>query len=450
MDSEIRTPPSPGVVSSPASVPPVQAAWPVAVQLLGRWLADRERVDRVMEEVPPGLTPVERARCQHLVFGVIRHASRLEEALSRLIAHPPRFVTRAALFVAGFELIEAGQDGASAPGQTAKVVHYAVEQTKTLASPAEARMVNAVARRLAAALQAEVPPPALAPAAALAAYFSHPLWLVRRWLTEFGAAPTRALLEWNQRPAPVYARWRPLATDPRPDWLRPTRWPDFWEVPPGRWPEIEPLVKGGSLYLQDPGTRGAVDLLAPAAGETLLDLCAAPGGKTVAMADRAGSGRVVAFDLPGDRLIHLRENLAVIRGVETCLVPGNLFEEPGLALSQQGQPLSYAGVLLDAPCSNTGVMRHRVDVKWRLQEGDFTRHARQQTALLLAAGRLVAPGGRLVYSTCSLDPEENGQVVRSFLARAPGFSLEAETVTVPWESGHDGAAAFRLRRAAAP
>jgi len=432
-----------GLADAPVAPP---AAWPAAVGLIARWLADRERIDRIMDEVPPGLTSVERARCQHLVFGVVRHASRLEGALAQLIAHPPRFVTRAALFVAGFELIEAGPESPAAPGQTAKIVHYAVEQTKTLASPAEARMVNAVARRLAAALQAETPPPALAPAAALAAYFSHPVWLVRRWLTAFGAAPTRALLEWNQRPAPVYARWRPGTAGPPPDWLRPTRWPDFWEVPTGRWPDVEPLVKGGLMYVQDPGTRCAVDLLDPQPGEILLDMCAAPGGKTVAMADRAGSGRVVAFDLPGERLIHLRENLAVIHGVETALVPGNLFEEPGLALSQQGQPLNYAGVLVDVPCSNTGVMRHRADVKWRLQEGDFGRHARAQTALLAAAARLVAPGGRIVYSTCSVDPEENEHVVAAFLARASGFALEAKTITVPWESGHDGAAAFRLRR----
>ena len=111
-------------------------------------------------------------------------------------------------------------------------------------------------------------------------------------------------------------------------------------------------------------------------------------------------------------------------------------------------PDAYAAVLLDAPCTNTGVMRHRVDVKWRLQEGDFRKHAAQQLALLHAAARLVAPDGRLVYSTCSIDAEENARVVTAFFeSRAGGpFRLERQTVSLPWESGHDGAAAFLLRR----
>ena len=436
---------------TPAATPPSQMApWPVAVALLARWLAERERIDRLMDEIPPGLSPVDRARCQHLVFGVIRHASRLEAALARLIAHPPRFVTRAALFVAGFELIEAGTDGADPAGQTAKVVHHAVEQTKVLASPPEARLVNAVGRRLAEALRAAAPPPALAPAAALAEYYSHPVWLVRRWLAEFGREGARALLEWNQLPAPVFVRWRPGGSAAPADWLKPTRWPDFYEVPTGRWADTEPLVRAGLAYVQDPGTRCAVDLLAPQPGETLLDLGAAPGGKTLLLADRAGTGRVVAFDLPGERLVRLRSNLAAGGRTAAVVAEGNLFEEPGLALARHGQPISYPGVLLDAPCSNTGVMRHRVDVKWRLQEGDFSRHARQKAALVAAAARLVAPGGRLVYSTCSIDPEENERVVAAFLGRAAGFRLEAQVIARPWECGHDGAAAFCLRRSGPP
>jgi 16S rRNA (cytosine967-C5)-methyltransferase len=119
------------------------------------------------------------------------------------------------------------------------------------------------------------------------------------------------------------------------------------------------------------------------------------------------------------------------------------------ALVARWLPDEYAAVLIDVPCSNTGVMRHRVDVKWRLQEGDFARHAHQQLALLSAAARCVAPGGRLVYSTCSIDPEENERVVAAFL-REPGeqFTLEAQAMGHPWETGCDGMGAFRLRRKA--
>lgn len=423
---------------------PRPAAWPAAARLIARWLERHERLDTLLETLPPGLAGAERARCQHLVFGVVRHFGRIEAALGRLVAHPPRFSTRAVLFVAGFELIEAAGE-AEGSGRVAKIVHHAVEQTKTLASPAEARLVNAVVRKLAAAL-AE-PPPAAPPPAVLAEYFSHPEWLVRAWLAQFGAEAARALLEWNQQPATVYARWR--ATDEAPpSFLKPTPWPGFFEVASGRWAEVEPLLKGGKLYLQDPGTRLAVELLAPQPGEVVLDLCAAPGGKSLLIADAMKSGKVVAMDLPGARIDRLKENLSRVSGVEVALVQADLLADATHALRAHKLPEEFAAVLLDVPCSNTGVMRHRADVKWRLQAGDFKKHPQQQLALLHAAARLVAPGGRLVYSTCSIDTEENDAVVKEFFnSRAGGpFKLESSGQSLPWITGHDGAGAFLLRR----
>src|SRR5580704_17641847 len=126
------------------------AAWAVAAKLVARWFADRDRIDQLLDGLPATLTGVERARCQYLVLGVVRHAGRLEAALDRLIAHPPRFVTRAVIFIAGFELIDAGVTGED--GLAAKIVHHAVDQARALASPAEARLVNAVLRKLVAAL----------------------------------------------------------------------------------------------------------------------------------------------------------------------------------------------------------------------------------------------------------------------------------------------------------
>jgi len=453
-----------------------RGAWPAAAHLVARWLERRERVDELLETLGGSLAGAERARCQHLVYGVIRHFGRIESALGRLIAHPPRFSTRAVLFLAGFELIDSAGSPA-ADGQVAKIVHHAVEQTKSLASPAEARLVNAVVRKLAAAL-ATPPPPKLAPAEALAEYFSHPVWLVKRWLAQFGADGARALLEWNQRPAPVYARWRPVsiaaaaapsaetpasaesvaavtpvaapAPEAPPSWMKPTAWAGFYEIEPGRWTQVEPLLRAGKIYLQDPATRLAVDLLAPQPTEIVFDACAAPGGKSLLIADAMQHGKIVALDLPGARIDRLAENLSrVPTTVGVALVQGDL--QAGLVpiLKEHGLPAGYRAVLLDVPCSNTGVMRHRVDVKWRLQEGDFKKHPRQQLALLAAAARLVPPGGRLVYSTCSLDPEENEHVVKAFLADRHGqWTLEEHTISLPWTTGHDGAGAFRLRRGA--
>ncbi len=426
---------------------PPTASWPAAARLVARWLERAERIDTLLDTLPRTLAGAERARCQHLVLGVVRHFRRIDAALGRLIAHPPRFSTRAVLFIAGYELIEAANANAPADeGRVAKIVHHAVEQTKALASPAEARLVNAVVRKLAPVMAQPAPAPT-APVEELAEFFSHPDWLVKSWLAQFGPADTRALLEWNQRPSPVYARWR-AAEIPRPEFLRPTQWPEFFEIESGRWPEVEPLLKTGKLYLQDPSTRLAVELLAPQRNESALDLCAAPGGKTLLIADRMKTGQLVAVDLPGARIDRLKENLARVTGIEPALVQGDVTEGLGVALREHRLPDSYDAVLLDVPCSNTGVMRHRVDVKWRLQAGDFKKHPRQQLSMLHAAARFVRPGGRLVYSTCSIDREENDEVVRQFLAGKAGgpFALESSRTSFPWKDGHDGGGAFLLRR----
>jgi 16S rRNA (cytosine967-C5)-methyltransferase len=415
------------------------------VSLVARWLDLRERIDVLMESLPASMGGAERARCQHLVFGVVRHFGRIETVLGRLVAHPPRFVTRAALYVAAFELIEASAEGGDA-GQPARIVHHSVEKTKTMASPAEARLVNAVVRKMATILPGQRPPGPIAPADALADFFSHPEWLVRRWLAALGAGATRSLLEWNQSPAPLYARWRDRSIPPA-DWLQPSEWKGFYTVPSGRWPDVGPLLKSGSLYLQDPGTRLAVELLGPGPGEPVLDLCSAPGGKSLLIADAMGSGRIVSMDVPASRIDRLKENLSRTGEVEAALVQADLLKGPAAVLREHRLPVEYPAVLVDVPCSNTGVMRHRVDVKWRLQEGDFAKHARHQGALLGAAARLLAPGGRLVYSTCSIDSAENERVVDAFLDRNRAFALEKSAVAVPWIDRHDGAAAFLLRRA---
>ena len=461
-------------------------AWPVTVALLERWLGRSIRVDALLEGAgrkrPGGLSGEERARCQHLLYGALRNLDRLDAILGTLMTRPPRARLRAVLLVSGFELLEAATtpDG---EGPAARIVHHAVGQAKRLLSPAEVRLVNAVLRKLARAPDLHRPAPdAEAGAAELAWFFSHPVWLVRRWQAQFGAAATRSLLQWNQTPPPVYGRWRGPAAPP--GWLQATPWSGFYIVPAGHWPEVERRLADGALYLQDPATLMAAELLDPQPGETVLDLCAAPGGKSLLLADRleartfrsgadapaclpsdlsaavcrtkaglpavgpAKAGRVVAVDLPDQgRLDRLKENLAKARTTNVALVQADILKLAPRLLREHGLPVEYSAVLLDAPCSNTGVMRHRVDVKWRLQEGDIAKHAGQQLALLTAAARFVAPGGRLVYSTCSLEAEENEGVVGAFRQAAGNrFRLEQTRHGRPWEAGCDGAGVFLLRR----
>jgi len=323
----------------------------------------------------------------------------------------------------------------------AKVIHHAVERAKSVASPKEARLVNAVARKMADRL-------AVKPADA-ATEFAHPEWLVTRWTRQFGAETTRQLLAWNQQPAPVYARWRTEA--PVPDLLAPSKWPGFYEVKAGHWEDIRRLAAEGALYLQDPSTRLCIGLLAPQPGETILDACAAPGGRSLFIADTMKSGKVVALDEPAPpgktdlRLQRLKENLSrAPAGVDVAMVEADLAKVNTVFYRNLNLPESYDAVLLDAPCSNTGVMRHRIDVKWRLQDGDFVRHQQQQLGLLHAAARLVRSGGRLVYSTCSIDADENDGVIKAFLASRVGSraKLARSVQAYPWTDGHDGAGAF--------
>ena len=422
-----------GVRSTPAD------GWVTAVQLTELWLARQERVDTLLEALPAGLAPQERARCQHLFYGVVRWHSRLESALKGLMTHPPRTKVRAILLLAGFEVLEGKSDA------LAKIVHHAVERAKTVASTKEAGLINAVARKLAARLAAGPVVTGVA-SADLADEFAHPEWLVQRWLKLVGPDAARQLLDWNQKPAPVYARWRTEA--PVPAFLALTPWPGFYAVQAGHWEDVRGLANDGTIYLQDPSTRLCIELLAPQAGEAILDCCAAPGGKSLFIADTMKTGRVVALDAPGARIDRLKENLTRARGVEVALVQADLRSVASQFYRQMNLPDTYDAVLLDAPCSNTGVMRHRIDVKWRLEPNDFVQHSQQQLELLHAAARMVKPGGRLVYSTCSIDTAENESVIKGFFDSRAGapFKLVRSVAAKPWIDGHDGAGAFLLKK----
>lgn len=419
--------------------------WVAAVTLTERWLARADRVDTLLEGLAANLPTQERARAQQLFYGVVRWSTRLEAALAGLMTHPPRTKVRAVLLVAGFELLDQRLSGRAADdGGVAKVIHHAVERAKSATSQKEAKLVNAVARKMAARL-AEKP-------VDLATELAHPEWLVGRWSKQFGEATARKLMEWNQQPAPVYARWRKTEVAV-PEFLAPTQWRGFYEVKPGKWDEVRRLAQDGTLYLQDPSTRLCIELLAPQPGETILDACAAPGGKSLFIADTMGTGKVIALDEPVEpgksdiRLLRLKENLArAPAGVDVAMLQADLRQVGTPFYRNLNLPESYDAVLVDAPCSNTGVMRHRIDVKWRLQDGDFARHAEQQLELLHAAARLVKSGGRLVYSTCSIDGMENEQVIKAFFeSRAGGaFKLSCSVQAYPWTDGHDGAGAFLL------
>ena len=198
--------------------------------------------------------------------------------------------------------------------------------------------------------------------------------------------------------------------------------------------EVPGFAEGGFI-VQDPGTALAVELVDAQPGEAILDACAAPGGKTIQLAWRGA--KVTACEVNPKRRRKLEENLKRV-GVEV--------EVADALDSCRLQSIAFGKVLVDAPCSNTGVLRRRPDARWNWSVEKLEALVKLQAEILDQVEPLVAPGGTLVYSTCSNEPEENLEQVNAFLVRHPDFKLDVTRESVPFESGHDGAFAARFVR----
>jgi len=284
--------------------------------------------------------------------------------------------------------------------------------------------------------------------------YSHPEWLYERWRTRFGEDNTRALLEWNNKPPATYARlnslkataealaqrWEAegvLFTPRNWDWTEPDTVFELRSHPP-----LASLqtFQEGLFYIQDPGTLLAVRALDPKPGEAILDACAAPGGKTTYIAQlMQNRGLVMAQDIDVRRREMVREN---------CNRLGVRIVNLSRATTAVNQDLSepFDRVIVDVPCSNTGVMRRRVDLRWRIEQAELKRLAATQMQLLEKAADQVKPGGVLVYSTCSLEPEENGELVQRFVSEYSSFKLDHERALLPFDEGVDGAYVARMIR----
>ena len=231
---------------------------------------------------------------------------------------------------------------------------------------------------------------------------SHPDWLIERWRARFKPGELQAILEADNAILPLTVRPNPLRA----------KGPVELEGDPA----ADPRFEAGEYTVQDETSMKVAPLLDPKPGERVLDLCAAPGGKTTHLAElMGGKGRVVAVDLPDRIDLVVRsakrlglENIECVAGDGATIA----FREP------------FDAVLVDAPCSNTGVLARRPDVRWRLKEKEIEGAVAIQRRLLENAARLVAPGGRIVYSTCSLEPEENR-------IDLPGFRVVREELTLP-------------------
>jgi len=320
--------------------------------------------------------------------------------------------------------------------------HAAVHETVAIAAKKQRSIVNAVLRT---AIRQRNELFADANAQLLFVRTSHPQFLVERWQQHFGTEYTEKLCKWNNRPAPIYGRINRIKIDPEvfallyPDSRPLPSNPDFVEF--NNLPTA--ALDSGQCYIQDPSTAMACQLLDPKPGEKILDACAAPGGKTTYLAQlMQNRGLIIACDRDRKRLQILKDNIGrlgttIVRAIRHDWARDDPPEEI-LSIAP------FDRVLLDAPCTNTGVMRRRIDVRWRLRPEDFSRMSNEQLTIARAVIGLLKPGGTLVYSTCSLEPEENEQVVRRLLAEPPAPGLEAEKESLPFRDSFDGAYAAKI------
>jgi 16S rRNA (cytosine967-C5)-methyltransferase len=344
-------------------------------------------------------------------------------------------------------------------------VNESVNLVKRARAASAAPMVNAVLRR--AARQTDEPPGASLddPLERFAVSTSHPRWLIERWIAAFGEAETRQLALANNQPPPVAfrvnTRRAPMdeviaRLESEGLRLRPSRVaPDAFVVEDGPAARLAQAAKCGAIYIQDEASQLVSWLLGPASGERILDLCAAPGSKSSHIAALAGGKAwVMACDIHPHRLATLVATCKRL-GIES-VAPVALDAARELPLLESA-PL-FDRVLIDAPCSGTGTLRRNPEIKWRLTADSIARLADVQLSLLRRATATLKRGGRLVYSTCSIEREENEAVIHRFLENAAPFrvvapSAPAELVTgegfvrtFPHRGGADGFFAAVLER----
>jgi len=289
-----------------------------------------------------------------------------------------------------------------------------VELAKSAGNRFAAGMVNAVLRKIAGQPKSKETVTVTNPAQ-LAAAYAHPQWLVERWVNHFGMPSTWQICEYDQQPAPAFVRLI------EPEAERKLLVEDIELAPATFLGNVRRVVRGdvsstaafrdGQIRIQDEGSQLVAEIAGH--GQRILDACAAPGGKTAILAERNPGASIVACDVSKRRLDEMRRTLRDRPNVDFRLADVTKLQlEPEFDL-----------VLCDAPCSGTGTLARNPEIRHRLKPEELQRQHDRQVAILSSVMRGVRPGGRLLYSTCSLEPEENEAVVRECLNRREDFEL---------------------------
>ncbi len=350
------------------------------------------------------------------------------------------------------------------------IASQTVEEIRERHGSGLAGVANAVLRSLAGG-DYSWPDAAENPAGFLAASTSHPEWIIERWLSRWGFERTQQQAHWdNVRPS-IWLRANRLRGDSawaeeklresQIDFETRQEFNGYYRLKGSLYPQAAALVQAGDFSIQDPSASLATRLLNPRPGMKILDLCAAPGGKTAHLAElSANEAVIVAVDKSAPRLKKLKEALKRlgIGGVVDVVADGRAFD------SRKAEFGLFDAVLLDVPCSGFGVLARRADLRWRHKPEEMPELVQLQKTLLRAGSRCVRPGGALIYSTCTIEPEENEQVILNFVEKFESFILDesisnlpprfvagpGQLATISPRDGIDGVYAARLTRLSRP
>lgn len=401
------------------------AAW-----VLERTLASLAPVDAFLDPALERFDPRDQRLLVELVLGTLRWLRRLDAVVTQASDRGMDRIDpalRAPLRIAVYQILFLDR----VPGHAA--VNEAVDQARRLTHRGGASFVNAVLRRIARSPRLEDWPVREGdPVRRLAVEMSHPDFLVERWVERFGPDVARSVLQANNRPKPRHLLafrdrgGRELLAERLIDAgleVEPSSLSPMGLVVRSGDPLATDAYRRGDLYVQDEASQAAAWIPPPEPGERVLDAAAAPGGKAFALVAREPEVRPVLADVDPGRLPRLRENLRRLgRSLPVVLADARRPPWGG----------TFDRVVLDLPCTGTGTLRKHPELKWRIGEDEIGRLSRQALAMLEGAAPAVGEMGCLVSITCSLEAEENEDVVAEFLRRTPGFEpMELEGLLAP-------------------
>ncbi len=408
----------------------------LAGQIVSQWLKTSDFPERLLESY----VFENRAFIMELVYGIVRWKRALEWITAEYVHRMPTLELKALIFVGLYQILfMTNVDAYAAVNETVNEVKNSCSGHGRQAQ-GEANFVNAILRRVLREKESIIQKLHAQP---IGIQQSHSDCLVERWNRHFGEKATQHLCKWNNNRPNAMIRINHLKTT-RNKYLSMLNDANIKILPnsaqTNEWLSLAhgtrikdlPGYQEGYFLILDPSTGMAVDLLNPQPGNHVLDACAAPGGKTFLIAERMQKqGQLKAIDLYQDRISRLMENLKrlgcddfvdVIQGDAEKLIKTD----------------SYDRILLDVPCTNTGVIRRKPDIRWRFSENRLAKINNLQRTILGCGLNLLKPGGQLVYSTCSLEPEENEYLISKCLTKRTDIHLVEERKTFPPVSKTDG------------